>query len=124
MKKEVTWTPEEWKGEDHPILTNYDTPKGLDMKKFFSKRRCGDDKEDIGLKMPDLISNTLLRSIQRQDDVRWIKILRRIYPNRSFVHKKHAGKGYYKIISFRAELYDVVPSVKIKTHWELVKKRQ
>lgn len=109
------YLPEKWP-KNHPFFLNYDTPEGTDMKKLLINRRCGDDKQDIGLKIPDLISNTLLRSIQRQDDTRWLKILKKIKSNRSYVHKKGGKPDYYKIITFRGELSDLKPSNKIKVH--------
>ena len=62
----LSYFPEEWP-KDHPFFLNYHTGEGIDIGKLLINRRCGDDKQDIGLKIPDLIANTLFRSIQRQN---------------------------------------------------------
>ncbi|MDO8618623.1 MAG: hypothetical protein Q7R49_01615 [Candidatus Daviesbacteria bacterium] len=111
--------PTEWP-KDHPYFQNYHTSEGTDMRKLLSNRRCGDDTKDIGLKLPDLISNTLLRSIQRQNEIQWIKILGYIKSSRSFLHKKGGRTGYYKTIAFPGGS-DIHPSSKIKRHWDLMK---
>jgi len=105
---------------DHPILKNYDNSEGFDLKKFFSDRTCSSDQESVGLKIPDLISNTLFRSIERQQNTRWIKILRHIYNNRSFVHRIGRGgnPAYYSIVAFPDESHSNHPSENIRTHWE------
>jgi hypothetical protein len=86
------------------------------MKKLLINRRCGDDKQDIGLKIPDLISNTIFRSIERQDEAQWLKILRRLKQNRSYVHRKGGKPDYYKVITFRGDLNEHKPSNKIQEH--------
>jgi len=113
------YLPKEWQ-KDHPLLKRYDTDEGVDLRKFFSNRRCGNDRKDIGLKIPDLISNTLLRSLQRQDEKRWLKILKRINPNRSFVHRRgRAGRmAYYSIGAFPGDVENIEPSELVKKHWK------
>lgn len=109
------YLPEEWP-KTHPFFLNYDTPEGTDMKKLLVNRRCGDDKQDIGLKIPDLIANTIFRSIERQGEIRWLKILKRIKSNRSYVHRKGGKPDYYKVITFRGDLTAHKPSDKIREH--------
>jgi hypothetical protein len=113
------YLPQEWP-MDHPLFKKYHTEEGTDMRKMLENRRCGDDKQDIGLKLPDLISNTLLRSIQRQNEIAWLKILNPLKGNRSYVHKKDNKPDFYKIIAFRGGLDNVEPSSKISTHAKLM----
>lgn len=112
--------PADWTGS-HPFLKKYNLPQGVDMKSFFKNRECKDDKVEIGLKLPDLISNTIFRSIQRQADKKWLKLLKRIWPNRSFIHAQHGQVDYYKVVTFPSSEGNVMMSEKIINHFHAMK---
>lgn len=119
--KYKVYLPKEW-SEKHPFLQKHDSKEGVDLKKFYSHRRCGNDEVDLGLKLPDLISNTLLRSVQRNDKKRWLKILKRIQPNISITHRRgRAGRrDYYTVVTFPDE-GSSGPSKLVREHWNLMR---
>ena len=116
--------PKEW-GSAHPFMTFYkgheennNTDDFLDMKKFYSDFKCGDDKKELGLKLPDIISNTLFRSITHPNDKAFLKLLKRLWPNRSVIHKTDRKESrYYQVIIFPSEEVKPFASDIIQTHW-------
>jgi hypothetical protein len=107
---------------DHPLITNYETSEGINMKEVMMSRRCGDDKKDIGLKLPDIISNTLFKSICNRNEIKWLRALKRVKSNVSITHKRGRNQrvAYYTILSLMADL-STGPSDSIREHWDAMK---
>ena len=89
--------PIEW-GLDHPFLKNH-VVKDLEdrIKLSFDDMVIGREQDHPELFLPDLIGNTIFRSINRQDDTRWLRLLKKLKPNRShaITVDKEATENYY-----------------------------
>ncbi|MFC2163619.1 DUF3800 domain-containing protein, partial [Acidobacteriota bacterium] len=46
---------------NHPFIKNFDTPNGIDMEKLFKNINFEDSLNQIGLRIADIIANTLFR---------------------------------------------------------------
>lgn len=110
-------TPIDWPS-DHPIHQKYGKPIGMDMREFYKRRRCGNDQIDLGLKIPDIISNTMFRSFRNLNEEKYFELIAKLWPNRSFTHKRNGGKNYYQINSLYDSNQESKPSELILSHWK------
>jgi hypothetical protein len=119
--------PEQWESS-HPFFKIYNAEGDgqeegmLDMRKFYSDFKCADDKKELGLKLPDIISNTLFRSITHPEDISLLQLLKKLWPNRSVVHRTGKQKKYYQVIIFPSEEVKPFASDLIQKHWQNLSK--
>jgi hypothetical protein len=107
--------PEEWPA-DHPMNRDYsEKGRGFRADKLFKNRAISSEQEEPLLLLPDLIGNTIFRSIHQQTPY-WLKLLKRIKPNRSMSMTLKNKHGYYVINGF-GDVNDATDK-KIKSHYK------
>lgn len=96
------YSPKEW-SLDHPYNKKYGTEKGIDGKIFYKDFKIGDDKSELILKLPDIIGNTLFKSINKVTAKELLKIVKRLKGNRTWMVKKLGESYFYKMIRLNKE---------------------
>lgn len=120
------YSPEEWPS-DHPFNKIYgipDRPDGLDGRLFFSDFTIGDEHKDLPLFLPDVIGNTIHKSIKNRKNSFWLRLLKRLKSNRSLtLTNKESGSAsrYYSVNGFNKSLNRKSVSPSIKEHYLLMK---
>lgn len=118
------YCPKEWQGKNHPLEEKYrfkNEEGKFDAKTFFSDFKITTEQEESLLLIPDLIGNSIFKSINNQKDTRWLKILKRIKPNRSVSMTLKDSSIYYVIININLGKTTSDVSEKIKKHYRLMK---
>lgn len=122
-----TYSPEELKDKDHPFelkhATLFEGRSAIDGRKVFKNVKISNEQDDPVLFLPDLIGNTIHRSIKFRGEKKWLKMLKQIKSNRSIImnNKFRQGKNnYYLVRGFNPTLdrYQVNPI--ITEHWALM----
>lgn len=119
------YTPKEWIA-DHPFIEYHskdgDTQRH-DGQKFYEDFVIGNEQDNLQLFLPDIIGHTLLNSILRRKEKRWLMNLKRLKQNRSLTitNKFKNPDGYYHITGFdkSKDPKDVLPMV--KEHYKLMR---
>jgi hypothetical protein len=110
------YSPQEWI-KDHPFNKIYgiaDRPNAFNGKLFYRDFRIGNELSDPQLLIPDLIGNTIHKSIKNREKPMWLKLLKKIKRNRSYaITNKHQ---YYLIMGFNKKRNRKNVSSPIKAH--------
>ena len=123
----TTYSPQELKNTNHPFELKYSTQfngkNAIDGHKVFKNLRISNEQDDPVLFLPDLIGNTIHKSIKNRHQKRWLKMLKRLSSNRSLTmnNKFREGKNnYYLVRGFdkTMERYKLNPI--ISEHWSLM----
>jgi len=112
-------SPKEWMAS-HPFNKIYgipNRPEAFNGKLFYKDFKIGAEQDDLQLILPDLIGNTIHKSIKNRQSVMWLKLLKRLKPNRSLtITNKVSGNKYqyYLVRGFDRlrERKAVSPSIK------------
>lgn len=90
-------SPKEWM-VNHPFNKIYgvpNRPEAFNGKLFYKDFKIGTEQKDLQLILPDLIGNTIHKSIKNREKPMWLKLLRRLKPNRSLtITNKVSGNKY------------------------------
>ena len=115
------YSPQEWI-KDHPFNKIYGITNMINSfngKLFYSDFTIGNELSDPQLLIPDLIGNTIHKSIEKRKRPMWLKILKRIKQNRSYtITNKVTGNNYqyYLIRGFNKKRDRKTVSKALKEH--------
>ncbi len=114
------YTPQGWKST-HPFIKNhsFNGQTALqDGKKFYADFKVGNEQDNHILFLPDLIGNTIYKSIVNTDDIVLLKLLKRIKQNRSIAMTK-AGRinNYYILAGLSGTNSDVESNPIFQSHY-------
>lgn len=115
--------PKEW-GRDHPFhqIHTYQKKDHLfDAKIFWEDFLVTNEEDEPVLFLPDLIGNTIYRSITRQKEKKWLKMLKRVKSNRSICIKLKDKDCYYQINGIDKTKNKSNVSETLKSHYKLMK---
>ncbi len=118
------YTPNEW-DKSHPLVQRY-SEKGdvnrINGKDFYQDLIVGDEKTYPSLFLPDVIGYTIYNSILNCHNVRGLKFLKRLRPNRSMT-LTHGGKnGYYTVGGFGGVILAPDMNEILREHYTLMSK--
>ncbi len=117
------YTPEEWDAE-HPYLV-YHSENGdvhhHNAKKFFEDFIIGSEQEHLQLFLPDFIGYTIMSSITKRNEKKWLKNLYKLWPNRSLALSHGGKKDYYRVTGFDKSRDRSSVNFAIKEHFQLMK---
>ncbi len=118
-------TPQEWI-DGHPFIDYHSKIGDIqrhDGRKFYEDFKIGNEQDNPQLFLPDVIGYTILNSILRRKEKRWLMNLKRLRQNRSWAitNKFKHPDGYYHITGFvkSKDPKNVLPM--IKEHYRLMK---
>jgi len=115
--------PKEW-GTGHPFhkIHTYQNKDNLfDAKIFWKDFLISNEENEPVLFLPDLIGNTIYRSITRQKEKKWLKMLKRVKSNRSLCIKLKDKDCYYQINGIDKSKNKSNVSEALKSHYKLMK---
>lgn len=116
------YTPKEW-GSDHPFIKRHTVDNDMhrhNAREFYKDFKIGNEKENPILFLPDLIGYVIYTSILRQKQKKWLKLLKRIKPNRSLTITTKHKSGFYHITGFDKSKNPRKVNPAIKSHWNSV----
>lgn len=99
------YSPKEWLN-GHPFNEIYGMKEDINKinaKLFYENFKIGNELQDLELLLPDLIGNTIHKSIQNRKIKQWLKLVKRLTSNRSLtITNKVTGNNhqYYLIRGF------------------------
>lgn len=112
------YTPQEWIA-GHPFIEYHSKDGDLqkhDGQKFYEDFVVGSEQDNLQLFLPDVIGYTILNSILKRKEKRWLMHLKRLKQNRSLTitNKFKDPDGYYHITGFdkSKDPKDILPMVK------------
>jgi len=123
-----TFSPQEFKGKKHPFELKhaiiFDDKSAIDGHKVFKNMKISNEQNDSVLLLPDLIGNTIHRSIKYRHEIKWLKMLKRLQSTRSIVMNNRFRKGknnYYLIRGFDKSKNKFEMNPIIREHYNLMK---
>ncbi len=96
------YSPKEWSAS-HPFNKIYGVEgqiHRLNAKLFYKNFKIGNELQDLELLLPDLIGNSIHKSIKYSKDKSWLKLLKRLKSNRSLTitNKVYGNNHQYYLI--------------------------
>lgn len=123
-----TFSPVELKDRNHPFELKHaiilEGKSAIDGHKVFKDLKVSNEQDDPVLFLPDLIGNTIHRSIKYRDDQRWLKMLRRLRSTQSIIMNNRFRKGknnYYLIRGFDKSKDERSVNPILREHYHLMK---
>lgn len=123
----IPYSPIELKDKNHPFETKHsiviDGHSAIDGHKIFNDLKISNEQDDPVLLLPDLIGNTIHKSIKFRKQKVWLKLLRHLSSNRSLVmnNRHRSGKNnYYLVRGFNIDSKESFGNRIIQEHWELM----
>jgi len=126
-KNFITYSPTELKDIDHPFYSKheikYEEGVAIDGHKVFKNLKITSEQEEPVLLIPDLIGNTIHKSIKFRSEHKWLAMLNRVKSRRSLIMNNRFREGnnnYYLVKGFdkSKEYYQLNPI--IREHWRLM----
>lgn len=86
--------PEEWLPK-HKFIKKYDTKAGVNAKKIYKNLGFYTEEEKPLLKIPDLIGNSFLKTLNKPDNIAYTELLKMLKNNRSVWMTLKKVKNYF-----------------------------
>lgn len=110
--------------DEHPFIRKYDIGVGLNIRKFFENVEIAREEDFPALILPDLIGNTIYKSVELRSDTKWINILKKLANNRSVTVLNKNPYVFYVITGHNPTSLKENISVKLSEHHKLIRVKE